>query len=83
MEGKDISIIAHGKAVHTAIETAEELSEKHNISASCGFEINTRLDEETIIRSVKKTNRALLVEENKPFCGVQMHKFAFNPRSGF
>ena len=28
------------------------------------------LDEETIIESVKKTNRALLVEENKPFCGV-------------
>ena len=28
------------------------------------------LDEETILNSVKKTNRALLVEENKPFCGV-------------
>ena len=28
------------------------------------------LDEETIIESVRKTNRALCVEENKPFCGV-------------
>jgi pyruvate dehydrogenase E1 component beta subunit len=28
------------------------------------------LDEETILASVRKTHRALLVEENKPFCGV-------------
>jgi pyruvate dehydrogenase E1 component beta subunit len=28
------------------------------------------LDVDTIISSVKKTNRVLLVEENKPFCGV-------------
>jgi pyruvate dehydrogenase E1 component beta subunit len=28
------------------------------------------LDEETILASVRKTNRVLLVEENKPFCGV-------------
>ena len=28
------------------------------------------LDEETICNSVRKTHRALLIEENKPFCGV-------------
>ena len=28
------------------------------------------LDEETILKSVRKTHRVLLVEENKPFCGV-------------
>ena len=28
------------------------------------------LDEEAILNSVKKTGRALLVEENKPYCGV-------------
>ena len=28
------------------------------------------LDEETILESVRKTHRALYVEENKPFCGV-------------
>jgi pyruvate dehydrogenase E1 component beta subunit len=71
IEGKDISIIAHGKAVHTAIEVAEELSEAHNISAEVLDLRSIRpLDQEAIIASVKKTNRALLVEENKPFCGV-------------
>ena len=28
------------------------------------------LDENTILNSVKKTHRVLLVEENKPYCGV-------------
>ncbi|MCB1093801.1 MAG: alpha-ketoacid dehydrogenase subunit beta, partial [Verrucomicrobiae bacterium] len=28
------------------------------------------LDEETILNSVRKTHRAICVEENKPFCGV-------------
>ena len=71
LEGKDISIIAHGKAVHTALEVAEELSVKNNVSAEVIDLRSIRpLDEDTIISSVKKTNRALLVEENKPFCGV-------------
>ena len=71
VEGNDISIIAHGKAVHTALEVAEELADKHNISAEVLDLRSIRpLDEEAIINSVKKTNRVVLVEENKPFCGV-------------
>ena len=70
-EGSDISIIAHGKAVHTSLETATNLQEKHNINAEVVDLRSIRpLDVDTIISSVKKTNRVLLVEENKPFCGV-------------
>ena len=70
-EGNDISFIAHGKAVHTALEAASELSEKHNISAEVVDLRSIRpLDENTILSTVKKTNRVVLVEENKPFCGV-------------
>ena len=54
-----------------AIAAAEELKEKHNIDAEV---VNLRsirpLDQDTIIESVKKTNRALIVDESKPFCGV-------------
>ena len=32
-EGSDISMIAHGKAVHTSLEAATILQEKHNINA--------------------------------------------------
>lgn len=70
-EGTDISIIAHGRAVITSLEAAKILQEQHNINAEVVDLRSIRpLDEETIIDSVKKTNRVLLVEENKPFCGV-------------
>lgn len=69
--GTDLTIIAHGRAVITALKAAAILEEKHNISAEVVDLRSIRpLDEETILNSVKKTNRVLLVEENKPFCGV-------------
>jgi pyruvate dehydrogenase E1 component beta subunit len=70
-EGNDLSIIAHGKAVHTSLEVAQTLEEKHNVSVEVLDLRSIRpLDVEAIIKTVKKTNRVLLVEENKPFCGV-------------
>lgn len=70
-EGTDLSIISHGRSVHTALEVAETLSEKHKISAEVIDLRSIRpLDVDSIIKTVKKTNRVLLVEENKPFCGV-------------
>ncbi len=70
-EGTDLSIIAHGRAVITSLDAAKVLQEKHNINAEVVDLRSIRpLDEETILASVRKTNRVLLVEENKPFCGV-------------
>ena len=70
-EGTDLSLIAHGRCALLALEAAQVLEEKHNINAEVVDLRSIRpLDEETIVNSVKKTNRAVLVEENKPFCGV-------------
>jgi pyruvate dehydrogenase E1 component beta subunit len=70
-EGKDLSIIGHGRAIQMALKAADLLKEKHNISAEVVDLRSIRpLDEETILNSVKKTNRALYVEESKPFCSV-------------
>ena len=70
-EGTDVSLIAHGRAMITALEAAKILAEQHEISAEVVDLRSIRpLDEETILNSVRKTNRAVLVEENKPFCGV-------------
>lgn len=70
-EGTDLSFIAHGRAVITALKAAEILAEQHEISAEVIDLRSIRpLDEATILNSVRKTNRAVLVEENKPFCGV-------------
>ena len=70
-EGKDVSLIAHGPSVLVCLEAAEILKSEHGIDAEVVDLRSIRpLDEQTIVDSVKKTSRAVLVEENKPFCGV-------------
>ena len=70
-EGTDISLIAHGRAVLTCLEAAQTLQAEHGINAEVVDLRSIRpLDEETFLQSVRKTHRAVLVEENKPFCGV-------------
>jgi len=70
-EGADVSLIAHGRAAMTALKTAESLASEHGIDAEVLDLRSIRpLDEEAVLATVRKTNRAVLVEENKPFCGV-------------
>ena len=70
-EGSDISLIGHGRAVITALKAADRLADEFNISAEVVDLRSIRpLDEETVLESVRKTHRAVLVDENKPFCGV-------------
>jgi pyruvate dehydrogenase E1 component beta subunit len=69
--GSDVTLIAHGRAVITSLHAAEILASEHNINAEVVDLRSIRpLDEATILESVRKTNRAVVVEENKPFCGV-------------
>ncbi len=70
-EGSDISLIAHGRSVLMALKAAEELKDQHNIDAEVIDLRSIRpLDEAAILTSVKKTHRALLIEENKPYSGI-------------
>jgi pyruvate dehydrogenase E1 component beta subunit len=70
-KGKDISLIAHGRCVITCLKAAELLATEHDIDAEVIDLRSIRpLDEETILNSVRKTHRAIYVEENKPFCGI-------------
>lgn len=69
--GTDISLIAHGRAALTCLEAAERLAAEHGIQAEVVDLRSIRpLDEDAIMRSVAKTHRAVVVEENRPFCGV-------------
>ena len=62
-QGKDASIITYGSTVHMAIEAAEKL-EARGISVEI-IDIRTLVpfDEETVLASVKKTNRVLITHE--------------------
>lgn len=69
-EGKDITIIAYGLMVHTALKAAEEL-EKSGVSAEV-IDLRTLLplDIDTIVESIKKTNRAIVVQEAQKTSGA-------------
>ncbi|WP_437650708.1 pyruvate dehydrogenase complex E1 component subunit beta [Sorangium sp. So ce362] len=69
-EGTDVSIIAWSRMVHVALEAAAEL-EKEGISAEIVDLRSLRpLDEETVVRSVTKTHRAVVAHEGWPYGGV-------------
>src|SRR3954454_5945982 len=62
-EGEDVTVVATGRLVHEALKAAEE-AEKEGISVEV---VDPRtlqpLDEETLVDSVKKTNRAVVAHE--------------------
>jgi pyruvate dehydrogenase E1 component beta subunit len=69
-EGTDISIISYGAMVQTSLKAAEKL-EKDGISAEVvDLRTVSPLDIETIIESVKKTNRAVVVQEAQKQAGI-------------
>jgi 2-oxoisovalerate dehydrogenase E1 component len=68
-EGKDLSIITYGNTVHFSLEAAEALVKE-------GFEVEVLdlrslnpLDLDSIVATVQKTHRALVVHEDKVFAG--------------
>ncbi|MEO8876745.1 MAG: pyruvate dehydrogenase complex E1 component subunit beta [Polyangiaceae bacterium] len=69
-QGKDVTIVAYSRMTHVAIDSAAAL-EKEGISAEVIDLRSLRpLDEETVIRSVKKTHRCVVVHEGWPYGGV-------------
>ena len=69
-QGRDITIVSYNKMMKVALGAAVEL-EKEGISAEV-IDLRTirPLDWETIVESVKKTNRLVIVEEQWPFASV-------------
>ncbi len=68
-EGSDVTLVAHGKMYHLAVQAANELA-KDGIECEI---IDPRtvkpLDLELIVQSVKKTNRCVVIDEAHPFAG--------------
>lgn len=72
-EGSDVTIITYSKPLKLVVEAAQRL-EKDGISAEIVDLRSLRpLDEEAIFASVKKTNRAVIVDESWPMVSVASH----------
>ena len=69
-EGEDVTVVAHGKMYHIAKQAAQQL-EKDGVEVEI---IDPRtvkpLDIESIVKSIQKTNRCVIVDEAHPFGGL-------------
>jgi pyruvate dehydrogenase E1 component beta subunit len=82
--GSDVTIVSFNKLILPSLEAAEELA-KEGIDAEV-IDLRTirPLDINTIVSSVKKTNRLVVVDESWPFAGVsseiayEVQKYAFD-----
>lgn len=83
-EGTDVTIVSYNKMMEVVKDAAIEL-EKEGISAEV-IDLRTirPLDYKTLVKSVKKTNRMVVVDESWPFAGIsaeiayEMQKYAFD-----
>lgn len=83
-EGSDVTLVSYNKMMLPTEEAAEELA-KEGISAEV-IDLRTirPLDYQTIVNSVKKTNRLVVIDESWPFGGIsaevayEIQKYAFD-----
>ncbi|MBO8162621.1 MAG: alpha-ketoacid dehydrogenase subunit beta [Brevibacillus sp.] len=70
-EGTDVTIVTYGAMVHTSLKAAEEIEKMRGAKVEV-IDLRTinPLDMDTVIESVKKTNRAIVVQEAQKSAGV-------------
>lgn len=70
-EGSDVTLITYSRSLHPTMKAAQQLADEEGIEAEVIDLRSIRpLDLDTLIASVVKTHRAVIVEENWPYCGI-------------
>jgi len=69
-EGSDVTLISYAKMVDTCMQAAAQLAERGIEAEVIDLRSLKPLDEEAILRSVRKTGRVLVVHEASRMCGV-------------
>ncbi|MEO6069344.1 MAG: pyruvate dehydrogenase complex E1 component subunit beta [Chitinophagaceae bacterium] len=69
-EGKDVTIVSFNKMMKVALGAAAELEKEGIIAEVIDLRTIRPLDWQTILESVKKTNRLVIVEEQWPFASI-------------
>ena len=70
-EGDDVTLVSYGRQVNLCMRVADKLEEEDDVSAEVIDVRSIRpLDEETLVESVKKTHRAVAVQEQWRYFGV-------------
>ena len=70
MKGKDVTLVSFGKILKEAVKAAEELKREGIEVELIDLRTIRPLDIDTILKSVKKTNRLVILEESWPFGNI-------------
>jgi 2-oxoisovalerate dehydrogenase E1 component beta subunit len=70
-EGSDLTAVSYGYTMPLTIQAAEKMQEQHGISVEC-IDLRTLnpIDYETILNSIAKTNRLVVVQEDHRTLGI-------------
>jgi 2-oxoisovalerate dehydrogenase E1 component beta subunit len=68
--GDDVTIVTYGAMVHKALEAADQLASRGVSVEVVDLRTVYPMDEETVLRSIEKTSRALVVYESFRFLGI-------------
>lgn len=69
-DGDDVTIVTYGRMVHYALEAAQQIA-KDGIEADViDLRTTSPLDQETILESVSRTGRVVVVDEANPRCSI-------------
>jgi 2-oxoisovalerate dehydrogenase E1 component beta subunit len=69
-EGRDLTIVTYAAMMHTSLEAAEELAKEGIEAEIVDLRTLLPLDKDTILQSVKKTNKLLIVHEDTRTGGI-------------
>jgi pyruvate dehydrogenase E1 component beta subunit len=72
-EGRDVTVVVYSKPVRAALAAAEALSREGIEAEVIDLRTVRPLDEESVYRSVRNTNRCVVVDEAWPFASVGSH----------
>ena len=81
--GKDVTIVSYSIGVGLALEAAETLKSEGIDAEVIDLRTLRPLDRKTVLESLKKTNRMVVVEEGWPTCSIASEIAAFVMEEGF
>ena len=82
-DGGDVTIVSYSIAVGLALEAAEELAGEGIEAEVIDLRTLRPLDHETVLESLKKTNRLVIAEEGWPTCSIASEITAICMEQGF
>ncbi|MHA6719400.1 pyruvate dehydrogenase complex E1 component subunit beta [Sphingomonas sp. RS6] len=82
-EGKDVTLVSYSIGVGVSLEAADKLVAEGIDAEVIDLRTLRPLDKQTVLESLKKTNRIVVVEEGWPVCSIASEVAAFVMEEGF